>query len=181
MDNENLISKLQEMIQSSLLKLVDRICLQLVGTSKQLIADKHSDTGNLAKSIDYEIVSQKAFEIVAKILANTEYAQYIHEGTGPAAGHNRYYPNLGAIIQWVGRKGLYERFNRAGNLTKIKWTPGKKFTRQRRKDYWEIENIARAIAWKIYQFGITGFKFFDLAIQKDDQYIKNLIADFNVK
>jgi len=43
-----------------------------------------------------------------KIGTNTDYAEYIEHGTGPAAGHQRYFPPPGSLIYWMKRKGIPE-------------------------------------------------------------------------
>lgn len=56
------------------------------------------------------------------------YAEYVHDGTGPAAGNDRYFPPPSALINWVQKRGFA-----AGEGTP--------------------EERAKLLAWHIYQHG----------------------------
>lgn len=181
MNEEKIIENVRAEIQQKLETLVNRICVKLVASSKQILDDyKKVDTAMLKKSIDYEIIEKQALDITAMVLANTHYAKYIHDGTGPAAKHKRYYPNLMAIRDWVKRRGIAANFTPVlggrywGKTAIVKYSG-----RKAMDDYWKVDKVARLIAWKIYQKGTVGVKFFDLAIKQNESFINEQIAKFN--
>ena len=97
----------------------------------------------LANSINVEQIAGLAeAEVGHQAAPGVAYAPYVEEGTGPAAGRPRYYPNPDALLDFI-----------SGNNTSrgFKWAPTGDFVRTTQK--LELFNRARAMAWSIYMKG----------------------------
>jgi len=46
--------------------------------------------------------------LTAEVIAAAMYSEYIENGTGPAAGHKRYMPPPGVLLDWMKKKGIPE-------------------------------------------------------------------------
>lgn len=97
----------------------------------------------LANSINVDQIAGLAeAEVGHQAAPGVAYAPYVEEGTGPAAGRPRYYPNPDALLDFI-----------SGNNTSrgFKWDATGSFTRTTQK--LELFNRARAMAWSIYTKG----------------------------
>ena len=150
--------RIQDELDKMLLKVAARIKQIMVRASVQVIDDKKiSNTGTLRKSIDGEI-EQNALATVITVFSNVFYSVYRHEGTKP------HYPNLAAIRDWVRLKGLASRTS--WNKKQFKSVTKSIRSYKTMNDYYKIDQIARAIAWKIYRKGTAGVKFFEIAFKQ---------------
>lgn len=170
MKDEDLFKEIESELFNKLEQLGERIKLKLIATTKSILREnKKVVTGNELKGIDGE-VKRIGDAVLIEIFGGTFYDYYVHEGTKP------HFPPLAPLRDWVIKKGLAERFNSRGNLTAIKKYAG----REAMSDYWRVDRIARAIAWKIYRKGTTGLKFFDLALKQSESRIDEMISKFNL-
>lgn len=164
MNNKALI---EQQIEDSLMKLVRRIGLLLEKNVKRIIDQKKVNvTGTLKKSIASK-VEKRATEIVLTVFANTNYAQYVNNGTGP------HMPPVAPIRDWVVKKGLaFKTVDKVGNRKKI-------LAYKSMDDYWQITRVAWAIAKNIEKKGTKGIRFFELALDISTNDINKLINNFD--
>lgn len=80
--------------------------------------------------------------VIARIRCDSPYGRYIEEGTGPAAGHDKYMPPVRVILDWMKHRGI-------GASQKSVGTRGLA----------TMAHIAYAIRWHIYQHGIKAKPF----------------------
>lgn len=76
-----------------------------------------------------------------RVVVSANYARAVEEGTGPAAGKKRYYPNPESLRQYI---------EQAPSMRRHKWSRGKRKLEQQRLDIWLR---SRALAWHIYNRG----------------------------
>lgn len=163
MNNEKLFNDIKEEIMNNLERFGEKIKQLLIRQVKEILeSEKKVVTSNLLKSIDGEVMRIQT-GILVQIFSGTGYAFYVHEGTKP------HFPPVYALRDWVKLKGLAYRNSRKKILNY-----------KSMNDYWIINNIAYAIAWKIYRNGTQGLKFFDLALKQAEPKINEMINNFKI-
>ena len=108
---------------------------KLIARTARINAAKHDAFGVNKQSIREEQVDELHFRVVA----GSNYARMLEEGTGPAAGRGRYVPNLGSLQQYIKR--------RAG----IRW--GRAGSRNRRSQEREVRDRAFGLLLHIVRHG----------------------------
>lgn len=84
---------------------MDDIADDVVARIQNAITESgHSDTGQLSSNEMWTI--EKTDEFTRTIKAAKEYAIYVDQGTGPAAGHEQYWPNMSALEPWCNNHGI---------------------------------------------------------------------------
>jgi hypothetical protein len=177
---DNLSKEIIAAVEKEALKLSNRLALILEREVGTVIGEKAFATGALQKSRSSE-VEKELWGYLIKVFTGVHYAGYVHEGTKP------HYPPIMAIRDWVRKKGLINRrvvgrkkLNvgslrlKKVNITKIK-------SYKSMDDYWQVDQIARAIAWKIYKKGTSGVKFFDIALKQAIPKIEAELKNSNFK
>lgn len=169
---DHAVEELQKQIWAQLETLAERIKEKLRAQVQHVLkGNKKVVTAVLWKSIDGDI-ERKAHEIIITVFSNTKYAEYVHEGTGPAVGHQRYFPQITPIAAWVDEKRLAGSYSAK---TKRRMASGK-FQRLE-----ENYIVAYKIAWNIYQHGTEGLKFFDIALKQLEPWIDKEVSNFKPK
>jgi hypothetical protein len=101
-------------------------------------ASEHDVFGNLKESI-----RMRQFAPLSRFIGPTaSYARAAEEGTGPAAGKARYYPNPDNLLQFLTQSPAARGFG---------WA--KKYSAKRDSQDLELWFRSRALAWAIYQKG----------------------------
>lgn len=170
MITKNPIDDLQEEITSKMMMGAEKIKQLLVRQAQRVIDDeKVINSGDLRKSIDGEI-TRDADRIIIEIFSNMNYAYWAHEGTKP------HYPPLHKIRDWVRKKGLAKK-----TMVRGKNQGKERAIRSYRSmnDYWQVDQVARAIAWKIAHHGTKGVKFFDLAVKQAEANIESILDKYS--
>jgi hypothetical protein len=62
------------------------------------------DAGLLSNTDNWD--TQKVDDFSRRIKSMQNYSLYVHQGTGPAAGHEQYWPNMDALGKWASRHGI---------------------------------------------------------------------------
>jgi hypothetical protein len=167
--NEQVISDIEKQVWQQIRGLAERIKEKLRAQVQYVL--KGNDkvvSSTLWKSIDGDI-ERKADEIIITIFSNTKYAEYVHEGTGPAVGHSKYFPAITPIAAWVDEKKI------AGSYSiKTKRRIASRGFQRLEENY----IVAYKIAWKIYQQGIKPLKFFDIALKQLEPWIDREVSNF---
>lgn len=83
---------------------MDDIALDFVGRIQKALQGKN-DTGQLHTN-EFWIIGKGAGKFDRTITAAKEYATYVEQGTGPAAGHGMYWPQYDAIAHWCNNHGI---------------------------------------------------------------------------
>lgn len=121
--------------------------------------------GTLAQSIRVEALSGLPDgQIGHEAAAGTAYAPYVEEGTGPAAGRPRYYPNPDALMDFLAASPKARGF---------KWAATGSFVRTTQK--LELFNRARALAWAICQRGTKPAPYMRTAAAESDEAVRSVL------
>lgn len=83
---------------------------------------KKNDTGRL-HSPESWLIKQGDEKFSRVIYTTVAYAEYVHEGTGPAAGHEQYWPNMSALEPWCRNHGIDNVFLVARKIYRYGTTP----------------------------------------------------------
>jgi hypothetical protein len=144
--------------------------------AKNAVVEHSFDTGGLAGSI----TSKYEGKMVAEVTSAKEYSAYVEWGTKGRAnvpgdlssyaaqfkgkGSGDYYDFLNAILDWVIRKGIANRYSiKTHQPLKINITkPGKGAVAK--DDYQRLESTAYAIALSIIRHGIRPHPFFFIQV-----------------
>lgn len=143
-------------------------------TVEVIKANNKIATGQTYKSID-GLVERLTEKVIVEVFPGVNYAIFEHEDTKP------HYPPIWKIREWVRIKGLAQKFVKKRALSNS-------FKRQTKSirsyksmdDFYKVDQIARAIAWKIYHKGTKGLKFFDLALKQAEPRIEQLLTEFKL-
>jgi len=156
----NILSEINNRIEKLALQIKEVLIRQV----KDVLEKENKNvTGQLMRSIEGD-VKRITEGILVEIYSGTGYAYYVHEGTRP------HFPPVYALRDWVRLKGLAFRDS------------GKRILSYKSaKDYWKVDRLAYAIAWKIYHHGTKGLKFFDLALKQAEARINDLINNFRLQ
>lgn len=119
-------------------------------------------TSALANSIRVEKLEGLPEGVVGhQAVAGVRYAPYVEEGTGPAAGRPRYYPNIQSLVDFlsstVSTRGF--KWERTGSFVRL--------TQQL-----EVYNRARRMAWSIYTKGTKAHPFMRPAMEASDSAVR---------
>jgi len=111
---------------------MDDITIMMVETAK---VNAPKDTAQLIRQIDgkTEIADGK---VISKLICTSPYGRFKEEGTGPAAGHDKYMPPVKVILEWMKHRGIGASQKTAGT-----------------RGLATMAHIAYAIRWHIYQHG----------------------------
>lgn len=166
-DNKKHFDKLKdeilEHLNTEVERLASRAALILERELKEVINEKAFAGGNLKGAVACE-VKKLTWEYMVRVYVNTQYAQYVDEGTKP------HFPPLAPIIQWVRKTGLTLNHSAGRN------SPGKRF------DNYDKDKItAQKIAWKIYKKGTQGIKFFDITLKQAMPLIEKEIKNYKFR
>lgn len=170
-----IISDVRAKINAKLQVLAEKIALDLRrATIEQIDSNKMNATGQMRRGVDAEIKNETE-RIIIEVFDNMGYSYYAHQGTRP------HFPPIYAIRDWVRIKGLAANYTpvlggRYWGKSTIKRYSGKKAM----DDYYKVDRIACAIAWKIYKRGTAGVKFFDLALKQSEGLINQRINEFKI-
>jgi hypothetical protein len=120
----------------------------------------HDAFGTLRNSIRTERVG----ELHQAVVAGTNYARAVEEGTGPAVGKDRYFPDWTALIPYVRTKQRRggEKLKRAGSKAR--------FFQER-----EFENRAFALARYISHHGTQAYPFMRPAKIEKESRVRELV------
>ncbi len=99
--------------------------------------------GTLRQSIHVAPVPSADGVIAFEARTAANYARYVEEGTGPAVGRPKYYPNPESLLQYL---------THSPRLRGFKWK-GKEGSAARTLQQDGLEWRARAMAWSIYNRG----------------------------
>lgn len=115
----------------------------------------------LANSIRVDRVGDLHYEIAPGV----NYARAVEEGTGPAAGRPKYYPNPDGLKQYI------ETTPRARGFEWAKRGSGKR--EAQRYDIW---HRSRAMAWWIYQHGTRAQPYMRPAFDATRERVRDLVV-----
>jgi hypothetical protein len=182
MKNE-VFAEIEEEVKAKIEAFAEKVGLYLERQTVKVIDESNMNaSGDTRKSITHSV--QRITEgILLEVFAGTSYAVFPHEGT------RAHMPPIEPIREWVMQKGLAQRaihqpkrlsqsFSR--KMKTIRHINMKKLTDTTRREFWIVDNIARAIAWKIYRKGTKGIKFFDLALKQAEPRLNEMIEKFAV-
>lgn len=93
---------------------------------------------NLANSVIFGKIGPLAYEVRPGV----DYAPWVEHGSGPAAGHDRYYPNPDNLLVYISTSPKARGFER--------WS---RSARGRLEQEMALARRAQAFAWWIYQHG----------------------------
>lgn len=131
------LARFRPVVERNIEQSMDRAATELSDEMRNLAAE-HDVTGTLKESV---IVRQ--FGPLSRFIGPTaNYARAAEEGTGPAAGKARYYPNPDNLLQWLTQSPAVRGFG---------WA--KKFSAKRGGQELELWFRSRALAWAIYNKG----------------------------
>ena len=119
--------------------------------------------GTLAQSI--LAVREESLQRVVR--SGVKYARYVEEGTGPAAGHARYYPNPDALV---------EVLRASPNSRGYKWA--KKGSKKRGGQDVELWLRSRAWAMAIYAKGTRPHPFMGPAAERSEAAVRGVVANW---
>ncbi|SEO64057.1 HK97 gp10 family phage protein [Nitrosovibrio sp. Nv6] len=101
-----------------------------------------------------------------RVSPGMNYAVDVEEGTGPAAGKARYYPNPDNLLQYLRLAPSYRGF---------KWTPRK--SRKREEQELDLWFRSRQMAWAIYNKGTKAQPFMEPAAKKMESRVFVLLRE----
>lgn len=116
----------------------------------------------LSNSIDVFPVGDLAYEVRPGVA----YAAYVEGGSGPAAGHARYYPNPDNLLQYLMTSPKARGFSR--------W---KRSEKGRIEQEMGLVRRAQAFAWWIYQHGTKAQPFMRPAAEKKADACLQFVAN----
>lgn len=93
------------------------------------------------------------------------YARYVEEGSGPAAGRPRYYPNPDSLRQYLTHSPRMRRF---------KWK-GRAGSDRRSEQEYDIWWRARAMAWSIYMRGTRAKPYMRPAAEQSEARVRQIL------
>jgi hypothetical protein len=172
---EKAVKEIEAQVRRIVERFANRVGNLLVAeTVNVLDASKRNATGELRKSITYELTIFGTFVKII-VFSPLEYAFYSHYGRAPGTP-----PPIWKIRDWVRTRRLAGRYSvKTPPLGKRTIAYGGAFPtgayaarRQgnRMNQYWEDDAIARAIQWKIAKYGTREFHktlhFFDFALKQ---------------
>lgn len=125
-------------------------------------------SGNLRESIDTRPMEDLGpDEVGHEARAGVQHAVFVEEGTGPAAGHGRYYPNPDALL---------------AVLTHSPRSRGYKWARKgsAKRGGQEVELWLRSRAWamSIYAKGTRPRPFMRPAAERSEAAVRGVVADW---
>lgn len=125
-------------------------------SAKGKVSKVHS---TLANSINVEQIGGLGeAEVGHQAAPGVAYAPYVEEGTGPAVGRARYYPNPDALLDFISNNNTSRGF---------KWADTGSFVRLTQK--LELFARARAMAWSIYMKGTKPAPFMGPATEENTE------------
>lgn len=140
------------------------------GLQLELLSKKHNSTGNLSKSIEFDVIEIKSGNWLFE-LRLADYYKYINEGVkGKNFTHtesvnspykyNLKYPPASAIGEWVGKKGIdfYE--------TKVS-KKGKSFQSLKKRTGSEILGTIRTMQAIIFNRGVKATHFYNAVVNDE--------------
>jgi HK97 gp10 family phage protein len=116
----------------------------------------------LTNSIRADRVAALHYEIAPGV----NYARAVEEGTGPAAGRPKYYPNPDALQQYVMTNPRARGFDLA-----------KKGSGKREQQRYDVWHRSRAFAWWIYQHGTKAQPFMRPAFDATRERVRDLVIE----
>jgi hypothetical protein len=131
------LARFRPAMERNIEQFMDRAAIEVSDEMKGE-ASEHDVFGTLKESIKV-----RQFAPLSRFIGPTvNYARAAEEGTGPAAGKARYYPNPDNLLQFLTQSPAARGF-----------TWAKKYSAKRGNQELELWFRARALAWAIYQKG----------------------------
>lgn len=93
------ISRVKQIMTDKIFKAMDGIAIKMEAVA---ITKAPKVIGSLQQHIRSKTELQGS-TITAQLICTSPYGKYIEEGTGPAAGHARFFPPPGVLINWLMR------------------------------------------------------------------------------
>lgn len=123
-------------------------------------AAAHDWQGTLKQSIK----TAKEGDLHYSVKAGVNYARYVEEGTGPAVGHARYFPDWTNLIEYVKRRAVRggESLKKAGSKSR--------FYQER-----EFENRAFQLARYISHHGTKPAPFMKPALEENESRVRQMV------
>lgn len=113
----------------------------------------------LTNSIRYERLEALHYRVATGV----NYARAVEEGTGPAAGHARYYPNPDSLLDYLTTAPSKRGFN---------WA--RKGSGKREAQRYDLWWRSRALAWHIYQHGTKAHPYMGPAADEGEPIVRLL-------
>lgn len=138
---------------------LEAFAYRVAGTAKQKAPSLFS---TLINSIHVEHPGELHFRVTTSV----NYARAVEEGTGPAAGRKRYYPNPDNLRAYIDSNPRTRRFSlaRAGSA-------------KRGEQQLEVWFRSRALAWYIYQHGTKPHPYMAPALEAHRAAFPGLVAE----
>lgn len=128
------------------------------------VAKRNAPT--LFATLNSSIRAEQVGELHFRVATGVNYARAVEEGTGPAAGKKKYYPNPIALQQYL---------MQSPRMRGHKWA--KAGSRKRGEQELDIWFRSRALAWYIYQHGTKPQPYMQPAFESQkDRIIANVQA-----
>lgn len=129
------LQSLTGLARKIMIPVVAKYALKIQSQARRTVA---VDMGDTRRSIITRFVGDG---LTAAVGSDAKSARWVEEGTGPAAGHDRYFPPPDALLPWMSRHGITPK-------------PGQ-----------TDMDVAWSIARAIYRKGIKGRPFLEPAFQ----------------
>ncbi|SCX40416.1 hypothetical protein [Nitrosospira sp. Nsp1] len=110
--------------------------------AQDVARDARSRAPKLFSTLTNSIMAARVGPLHWRVSPSVNYAVYAEEGTGPAAGQARYYPNPDSLLQYLRLAPSYRRFKL-----------GPRDSRKRGEQELDLWFRARQMAWAIYTKG----------------------------